>query len=213
VVVCRDAARLADIAERQDLVLDELNVKEIRFLERETGFATVKAKADFRKLGPRLGPGMKRAAGTIAALTPEQVESLAGGASLTLQLDGETFVLGPDDMTIEHIPREGHVVAAAGGFVVALDTQRTPALECEGLAREFVNKVQNMRKAADLEVATRIRMEVSGAPEVRAALDAHGDYVRAEVLAVACEWRNDASAEAQPMELNGHACAIRLMPV
>ena len=114
---------------------------------------------------------------------------------------------------IEHLPHEGHVVAAEGGFVVALDTQRTPALECEGLAREFVNKVQNLRKLADLEVTTRIRMEISGAPEVRAALDAHGDYVRTEVLAVACEWRDAASAEAQPMELNGHACAILLTPV
>ena len=113
-------------------------------------------------------------------------------------------------MTIEHLPHAGHVVAAEGGFVVALDTQLTPELECEGLAREFVNKVQNLRKSADLEVTTRIRMEVSGAPEVRAALDAHGDYVRAEVLAVACEWRGDPSPEAQPVDLNGHACTIAI---
>ncbi len=211
-VVCRDAARLAAIAERQDLVLEELNVKEVRFLERESGFATVKAKADFRKLGPRLGSKMKHAAGAIAALTGEQVEALAAGAALTLQLDGAPFVLEPGDMTIEHLPHPGHVVAAEAGFVVALDTQRTPELEREGLAREFVNKVQNMRKTADLEVTTRIRLEVSGAPAVREALDKHGEYVRAEVLAVACEWRDNTDDGAQAMDLNGHACAIRLTP-
>ena len=69
-----------------------------------------------------------------------------------------------------------------------------------------------MRKTADLEVTTRIRLEVSGAPEVREALDRHGEYVRTEVLAVACDWRDNAAAEAQPMDLNGHACAIRLTP-
>ncbi len=212
-VACRDAERRAQIEALRDIMLDELNVKQVEFLAHESAFATVKAKANFPRLGPRLGPRMKKAAGVIAGLTSEQVEVLACGNPLTVTLDGQPVELQPDDVTIEHLPREGCVVAAEGGIVVALDTALTPELIEEGLAREFVNKVQNMRKTADLEVTQRIRVSFLADEAIRAAVTRHGDYIMAETLCLACEPAEARPAEAVDWDLNGHACAVRLEAV
>ena len=212
-VACRDAAKRGQIEALRDIILDELNVKQAEFLDHESGFATVKAKANFAKLGPRLGPLVKKAAGAIAGLKGEQFEALASGKTVTVTIEGKAVELQPDDVVIEHLPREGCVVASEGGIVVALDTALTPELVEEGLAREFVNKVQNMRKTADLEVTQRIRLWFASDADVDAAVAKHGDYIMAETLCVACA--PVASKPLDPVEwdLNGHPCAVRLEAV
>lgn len=211
-VACRNPELLAGIAELKDIILDELNVKRAEFRAHESAFATVKAKANFARLGPRLGPQVKKAAGVIAGLSCEQVETLAGGETLDVEIAGQGVVLTPDDVVIEHLPHEGSVVAAEGGIVVALDKALTPELIEEGLAREFVSKLQNMRKTADLEVTQRINVRFSGDEAVRAAVVRYQDYIKTETLSLTCEPVSGKPDGATEWDLNGHACAIGFAP-
>ena len=106
-------------------------------------------------------------------------------------------------------PKAGMVVASEGGIVVALETALTPALVAEGLAREFVSHVQSMRKEADFEVTQRIDVTVAADDELRAALEAHADYVKAETLALTLSF---ADSDAPAVDLNGHSAKIVVSP-
>jgi isoleucyl-tRNA synthetase len=211
-VACRNAALRTAIAELKEIILDELNVKDAEFLDRESAFARVKAKANFVRLGPRLGPLMKKAAGVIAGLSPDQVERLAAGESLPVMIEGQAVELTPDDVLIEYLPLEGSVVAAEGGIVVALDKALTPELIEEGLAREFVNKLQNMRKTADLEVTQRIRVQFVSDEAVSRAVAGYRDYILTETLSLACDPVNVRPEGGTDWDLNGHPCAISFTP-
>jgi isoleucyl-tRNA synthetase len=211
-VACRSESTRTGLAELREIILDELNVKEAEFTAHESAFATARAKANFARLGPRLGPLVKQVAGLIARLSSEEVESLAAGRPLLLSLNGQEVELTAEDVVIEHQPHEESVVAAEGGIVVALDTSLTPALIDEGLAREFVSKLQNMRKAADLEVTQRIRVRYAGDDEVRRAVVSFQDYIKAETLAVELTAAQGAGGAVE-WDLNGHACSIALEPV
>jgi isoleucyl-tRNA synthetase len=208
-VACRNAALRAAVEELKDIVLEELNVKEAEFLDRESAFARVKAKANFVRLGPRLGPLMKKAAGAIAGLSGEQVEQLAAGESISVMIEGQAVELTPDDVIIEHLPLEGSVVAAEGGIVVALDKALTPELIEEGLAREFVNKLQNMRKTADLEVTQRIAVQFFSDEAVGRAVARYRDYILTETLSLTCEAVAGKPVDATDWDLNGHPCAMK----
>jgi isoleucyl-tRNA synthetase len=209
-VACRNAELLASIGDLKDIILEELNVKDAQFSPHESDFATLKVKANFARLGPKLGPLVKKAAGIIAALKSEQVELLAGGESVSLTVEGQSLVLTVDDVIIEHVPREGRVVAAEGGLVVALDTALTPDLIEEGLAREFVSKLQNMRKTADLEVTQRIHVRFDGDDAVQAAVAKYREYITTETLSLSCEAVTGKPEGATDWDLNGHLCSIKL---
>jgi len=209
-VACRNAELLASIGDLKDIILEELNVKDAQFRPHESDFATLKVKANFARLGPKLGPLVKKAAGVIAALKSEQVELLAAGESIPLTIEGQPLLLTVDDVIIEHVPREGRVVAAEGGIVVALDTALTPDLIEEGLAREFVSKLQNMRKTADLEVTQRIHVRYTGDDAVRAAVVKYREYITTETLSLSCEAVSGKPEGATDWDLNGHSCSIAL---
>jgi isoleucyl-tRNA synthetase len=207
-VACRNAELLASIGELKDIILEELNVKDAEFRAHESDFATLKVKANFARLGPKLGPLVKKAAGVIAALKSAQVESLAAGETVSVTVEGQAVELILDDVIIEHLPREGSVVAAEGGIVVALDTALTPELVEEGLAREFVSKLQNMRKTADLEVTQRIHVQFAGDDAVKAAVARYREYITTETLSLSCEFVPAKPGDATDWDLNGHACSI-----
>lgn len=200
-VASSDAATRAALAGYADIVREELNVKDVALAEDETAFATLSLKADFKALGPRFGAKMKAAAAAIAALGQEQAAALARGETVELQIQGEPATLGPGDVVIRREPREGLVVAAEGDVVVALETALTPALVAEGLMREFVSKVQALRKEADLEVTQRIEVCVQADDEVAAALEAWQDTILEEVQADALVF---GEPSADPIDLNGH---------
>ncbi len=115
-------------------------------------------------------------------------------------------------MVLERAPKQGLAVKSEGALVVALEVDLTQELIREGLARELVNKVQNMRKAAGLEVTQRVRLTVSGDEEVREAVMEHRDYIRHETLALEVAMVEAPVAEAVEWDLNGRACAIGMMP-
>ena len=196
------ALRLAggDVKGLEELIEDELNVKEVAFIADETELCDVTFKANFKTLGRKCGPKMKAVAAAIAALTPAQA------AARPLVLEG--VELADEDILVTRRPKAGLVVASQGAIVVGLETALTPALVAEGLAREFVSHVQAMRKEADFEVVQRIALTVAADAEMQAALTAHADYVKAETLAVSLDFA--ACDDAASVDLNGHATRIRV---
>ena len=180
-----------------DLILDELNIKEVEYIADETALCDVSYKANFKTLGKKCGPKMKAVAAGIAAL-----KAFNGSATV------EGFELTDEDVLVTRRPKAGMVVASEGAIVVGLETALTPALVAEGLAREFVSHVQAMRKEADFEVTQRIAVTAEVDADLRAALTTHADYVKAETLATALSFA--ACPDAASCDLNGHAAKIRV---
>jgi isoleucyl-tRNA synthetase len=211
-VVCRNADMLRRVAELAWMVREELNVKEIRFGPSEAGLAVLKAKAEFSRLGPRFGPKVKQVAAAIAAMDGALIEKLAGGESVEIRVDGETIELAPADVAIRRWPHEGLIVASAGVLIVGIETKLSEELMDEGLAREFVSRVQNMRKRAGLEVTQRILLIYCAEDDVSDALEAHADYIKDETLTLNLERVEIRPLGAQDLDLNGRPCAISLSP-
>ena len=200
-VVSADAAARAALAGYTDIIREELNVKEVAFGDDETALANLSLKADFKRLGPRFGAQMKAAAAAIAALPANLAGAPARGETVPLTIQGTETTLAPDEVVIRREPREGLVVAAEGNIVVALETALTAALLAEGLMREFVSRVQALRKEADLEVTQRIEVTFQADDEVAAALDAWQDTILEEVQGDALL---PGELTTDPIDLNGH---------
>ena len=207
-VICRDDSLLDLIRPLADIVADELNVQEVRFGRDETALAELSAKANYKTLGPKLGPLMKKAVAAVAAFGPPELARLLDGQSVDVVLDGTPVSLDPADVLIQRTPKAGLAVASSGALVVALETELTPALVREGHARELINRIQNLRKAQDLDVADRIALSLSADPELLAAIETHRDTIAAETLAEQLE----ASPGVGDVDINGHPCAIEIHP-
>jgi isoleucyl-tRNA synthetase len=208
-VVSRDRTLLARTRRFEELVTEELNVKTVIYDERDSALAVLRGKPDYRVLGPKLGPRVKPAAAAIAKLPDEELDRLASGGETTIQIEGEPFVIGAGDVVIERVPREGMVVASEGELVVALETLLDDDLILEGLAREFVNRTQNIRRAAGLEVTDRIRVTYGGDAIIRAAVKRHGEYIAGEVLSLSCEY-SDGPVPGEALDLNGRPAKIHV---
>ena len=208
-VVSSDPEVRRQVAAFADLAVDELNVKEVVYDADETALAHIQVKADFRKLGPRFGSRMKAAAAAVAAMPAAAAVANAAGQVVTIELDGAPETLEGGSVILQRTPREGLVVAAEENVIVALETALTPALVSEGLAREFVSKVQGLRKDADFEVTQRISITFWADDEVGTAVNAHRDTIMTEKLALACLPIAGAPA-GEPVDLNGHPCHIML---
>ncbi|MEY3015477.1 MAG: Isoleucine--tRNA ligase [Pseudomonadota bacterium] len=166
------------------IAAEELNVKSVVVVPDVQDLVTLTAKANFKTLGRRLGPKMKEVAGGIAVLDAAALRTLREGG--TVEVAGEA--LGPDDVLVVQQPKGEGAAASAGDVTVRLDTQVDEALRLEYVARELVNRVQNARKTAGLEVEDRIVLSLRpGSDAMRAAIDAHGDWIAGETLTVARE--------------------------
>ncbi len=190
-----------DVKGLESLIEDELNVKAVQFVADETELCDVSYKANFKTLGKKCGPKMKAVAAAIAAMGNGEWGTGNGEPKVI-----EGVEIAPEDVLVTRTPKAGLVVASDGPVVVGLETALTPELVAEGLAREFVSHVQAMRKEADFEVTQRIRVTVEADDELKAAIEAHRDYVTAETLAVALDFA--ACGEAKSVDLNGHAAKI-----
>ncbi|MDX1691219.1 MAG: isoleucine--tRNA ligase, partial [Acidimicrobiia bacterium] len=179
-VVSHDAEIRRAVEAHADLVAEELNVKRVATSEDEQAHAHLSAKANFRILGPRLGPRVKEVATAIEALGEDAVARLIDGG--TVEVAGET--IGLDDVVVAREPRAGVEVESADRMSAVLDTTLTPELEREGLAREVVKSLQQLRRDAGLDVSDRVAVVWSDpSPALRDALETHGEEIAAEVLA------------------------------
>jgi isoleucyl-tRNA synthetase len=205
VIVANEAERAA-IEARADLVMAELNVKELDFVSDSSELASYEAKPNYRSLGPRFGKKMPQVAAAVAALDAAHVASvLAEGGEIGIAIDGTDHSLGPDDVTLALQPLEGYEVEAEAGHAVALQLELDDELRREGLAREIVHAVQNARKDAGLEITDRIELSLAGDEDLLAAAQAHQDYLATEVLATSVGYgdvANGATAKIDGRELS-----------
>lgn len=177
--------RLASVS---DLVMGEVNVKAVEPLAEDSDILTKRLKADFKKLGPRFGKQMKEVAAGIAAMDQSAIRSLELEGRYALDLAGGAVEVTLEDVEVltEDIP--GWLVAGEGGLTVALDIEITPELRSEGLARELVNRIQQRRKDAGMEVTDRIALTLDGPQELQDSVASNLDYIRTETLAEELVW-------------------------
>lgn len=167
----------------KDLVLSEVNVKNLEYITDTEGFIKKKAKANFKTLGKKLGKHMKAAAQIISELDQKSISEVEKTNIFNLNIEGESFELTLEDFEIQFEDIPGWQVAVDRDITVALDTTLTPELEAEGMARELVNRIQNIRKNSDFNVTDRIRVEVEDHEAVRDAVRLFGTLISNEVLA------------------------------
>jgi len=187
-LVTKDPRERAVLLEMEDIIRDELNVKEVIFREDEEELVEYQAKANFRALGKELGKDMKQGAAIVEALSPKQIASLLAGSVLVIEVAGRHVELTLDKVEVRRQEKAGLRVVNEGTLTVALDAQITQALMDEGNARDLVRGVQTLRKDSGLAVTDRIRLSVSGSDALRRAFDAFGDFVSGETLAVELRW-------------------------
>ncbi|MEO5907010.1 MAG: isoleucine--tRNA ligase, partial [Saprospiraceae bacterium] len=172
-----------DVDQVKELILSEVNVKEIEYISNTSGMVSKKAKANFKTLGKRLGKNMKSAAELIGNLPQEEITRFEGGGALTIFIEGQEYELLREDVELisEDIP--GWQVASEDGITVALDITLDDDLIAEGTARELVNRIQNLRKSSGLNVTDRIRVMVEDVDGIQSAITSFGQYIKNEVLA------------------------------
>ena len=178
-----DAEQRADIMAVRDLVLAEVNVKELRIAESSDGVLVRRVKPNFRELGKRYGKLMKPLQTAIAALSQEQIAALEGNGSLRFDVEGNDVEITTADVEILSEDMPGWNVAAEGRVTVALDITVTDELKREGMARELVKRIQNYRKQAGFDITDRITVVVEPCGETDAAVAEYNDYIASQVLA------------------------------
>ena len=183
----------------KDLIMNEVNVKGINFVDDSAGILVKKIKPDFKKLGPKCGKSMKMVAAQLQELSQEEISSFEKSGVYTLNIDGNDITIEKGDVEIlsEDIP--GWLVANNGSITIALDVTITPELQKEGVAREFVNRIQNIRKSSGFEITDKICVKIENSENVKGAIESFGDYVASQVLANSIEL---VEKVANPIELD-----------
>ena len=184
VVPVLDTAMAEHIAAVQNLILNEVNVKDLELIENTTGVITKHIKPNFKTLGPRYGKYMKQIAAMTAEFTQERIAQIEQAVETELEIDGERIKVTTADFEITSDDMPGWLVATEGKLTVALDITVTDELRAEGVARELINRIQNIRKDADFAVTDKIRVEIESKELVASALAHYADYIASQTLAV-----------------------------
>lgn len=164
--------------------MSEVNVKEIELIEKTTGIITKRIKPNFKTLGPRYGKQMKQIAALVAGFDQERIAEIEAAPESVLEIDGERIVVTPADFEITSEDMPGWLVASEGKLTVALDITLTDELRAEGVARELINRIQNIRKDSGFEVTDKIRVEIEQKEIVAEAIARYADYIASQTLAV-----------------------------
>ena len=207
-----DEHQRAAVEAVQDIILNEVNVKELKFADAGSNILVKKVKPDFKKLGPRYGKVMKALAAAIQAMTQAEIATFERDGSFTFSIDSNACTVLTDDVEIisEDIP--GWLVANEGRLTIALDITVTDELRREGLARELVNRLQNLRKSSGLEITDHIRVTLALAEEMEGVLETYGDYIRRQVLADAIT-STERSADMTELEFDDFQLPVKIEKV
>lgn len=201
-----DGKYQAVIEDLTPLIMEELNVKKVVFAAELDQYMNFTLKPNFKVAGPVLGKNIKAFGATLAKENAADVVARLEAGSMTLNLNGEEVEIQKDFVDVRINAKEGFAVAMENNVFTILDTTVTPELAAEGLARELISKVQQMRKAEDFEMMDNIRIFVEADADVKAAVDTFCDYIKKETLAVAIE---EASG-LETYDLNGHKTGIKV---
>lgn len=178
-----DEQQKQDIEAVSQLIMNEVNVKGIKFVSNEDGVLVKRVKPDFKKLGPKFGPVMKQLSKLIAGMSQKEIVEYENDGSFTFDIDGQAVTITAEDAEVysEDIP--GWLVANSGKLTVALDITVTEELKREGVAREIVNRIQNLRKGKNFEITDRISVKVACSESTAAAITDFKSYISKQVLA------------------------------
>ena len=179
-----DPAMARHIAAVRNLILGEVNVKELELIEQTTGIITKRIKPNFKTLGPKYGKYMKQIAALTAQFSQERIAEIETAPESVLEIDGQQIVVTPADFEITSEDMPGWLVASEGKLTVALDITLTDELRAEGVARELINRIQNIRKDSGFEVTDKIRVEIEQKELVAEAVARYADYIASQTLAV-----------------------------
>ena len=178
-----DEQQKQDIEAVSQLIMNEVNVKGIKFVSNEDGVLVKRVKPDFKKLGPKFGPVIKQLSKLIAGMSQKEIVEYENNGSFTFDIDGQAVTITAEDAEVysEDIP--GWLVANSGKLTVALDITVTEELKREGVAREIVNRIQNLRKGKNFEITDRISVKVACSESTAAAITDFKSYISKQVLA------------------------------
>ncbi|MFH1068838.1 MAG: isoleucine--tRNA ligase [Candidatus Glassbacteria bacterium] len=191
------------------IVGEEINVKKIEPVENAYDFVTLSVKPNFKVAGPRFGSRVNELAAALGALPQEEIRRLHQNGSLEVTIDSHRLTLTTQDVELRTSDREGFVVETDGGYGVVLAIDLSEELVAEGIARELVNKIQNMRKSAGFEVLDRIEVGIESTARVGSAIESFGDYIRRETLCLKLAPTLPAGAELkQEWDINGEPAVI-----
>jgi len=207
-----DDARRQAILSMKDLILSEVNVKELELVDAGSGILVKRVKPDFKKLGPKFGKTMKQVADAIRQMSQADILHLESQGSVTLRVGDADAVIELADVEIisEDIP--GWLVANEGNVTVALDITVTPELRAEGIARDIVNRIQNIRKNRDYDITDKITLTFAPSTEAEEALSRYADYISRQVLATALAVApvDPADPEAETLELDDMTLTVKI---
>ena len=176
-----------NLAKVEELIKSEVNIKNIEIIDRKSSVIKRSAKPNFKALGAKVGKDMKAVTGPIFAMTNEQIQDIENGNALAIEVNGNSYAIGKEDIEIVTADIPGWQIMNDGIYTVALDLEITDTLKLEGVARELVNKIQNLRKDKDFEVTDKIRVEIAEHPYTNEATKAYNEYICGEILADSLE--------------------------
>ncbi|WP_298551105.1 isoleucine--tRNA ligase [uncultured Parabacteroides sp.] len=204
-----DAHQQESIEAVKALILNEVNVKELKFVDNAAGILVKKIKPDFKKLGPRYGKIMKALAAAIQAMSQDEINAFENAGTFTLTVEGQEAMIERADVEIisEDIP--GWLVANEGRLTVALDITVTEKLRKEGLARELVNRIQNLRKSSGYDITDKISVTVLSNDGMDEAIKDFNSYIANQVLAVSVEI-TDVISDATEMDFEDFKLSVRI---
>jgi len=184
VVPVLDAAMGRHIEAARPLIMSEVNVKQIELISQTAGIITKRIKPNFKTLGPRYGKYMKQIAALVATFDQQRIAEIETAEESFIEVGGERLAVTPTDFEITSEDMPGWLVASEGKLTVALDITITDELRREGVARELINRIQNIRKDSGFEVTDKIDVRIEALPEIAAAVEAFRDYIAQQTLAV-----------------------------
>lgn len=205
-----DAHQQESIEAVKNLILNEVNVKELKFVDNAAGILVKRIKPDFKKLGPRYGKIMKSLAAAIQGMNQEDIMAFEAAGTFTLNVEGQDATIERADVEIisEDIP--GWLVANEGRLTVALDITVTEELRKEGLARELVNRIQNLRKSNGFDITDKITVTVLSSDEMDEAIKEYNEYIANQVLAVSVEITDHAISDATVLDFEDFNLSVRI---
>ena len=192
------------IEQTANIIKDEINLKHISTVEKSTDIVSKKAKPQYKQLGPKAGKLMRKVAEIIENLGEETLDHLEKSGKITLDVDGTQIHINREDVEFyEELKKENWVIGREGGILIALNTQITAELEAEGIAREFINRIQNLRKEAGFEVTDRITIGYQAPEKIRNAIEGLADYIMSETLAIQMKPATDGGDIQREITING----------
>jgi isoleucyl-tRNA synthetase len=183
-----DEASRQEIEAVSDLIKSEVNVKEIELIDEGSGLLVKQIKPDFKKLGPRFGKDMKQVASIIQQFGQEEISTLEKEGKISILFNEKNLTLILDDVVISSQDIEGWLVANANGVTVALDVTINEELKNEGIARELINRIQNLRKDSGFEVTDRVEVTIQNNNNLKAAVAQNIAYIKQETLTEVLEF-------------------------